>query len=111
MTSPQGLTDEQVEILLNALLDFHSLLTGLSNRLQSKLAQVEQRIAEERASARPVLSPAPTLHLLNDVSNHNISPQEMPVPPSPDKEFVPENEWLPVSAESFTMIDFDDDES
>ena len=107
MTSSQGLTDEQVETLLNALLDFHRLLTGLSNNLQSKLAQVEQRIAAERANTGSTLTSAPTLTLLTDVS---VSEPEPPPPPPTEPE-TPVYELSTAHTEAFSVVDFDDDEN
>ena len=110
MTSSQGLTDEQVETLLNALLDFHRLLTGLSNNLQSKLTQVEQRIAAERASTGSVLKPAPALTLLTTVAaNEPETVAALPLLPTEPE--IPVYELSTANTEVFSVVDFDDDES
>lgn len=54
--SPQGLSDEQVEELLQALLDFRRILLSLNDRFQNRMALLEKEFAEQRsqpASARP----------------------------------------------------------
>jgi hypothetical protein len=111
MARSQGLTDDQVDELLNALLDFHSLLTGLSNRFQSRLAQIEQQFDQER-SAAPILGQAiadPTMTMRLGA----VPVDEKPVSQASSISLLKELEdevFEPESGEEFAIVDFEDDE-
>lgn len=120
----QGLSDEQVEELLHALLDFHRLLVGLTDRFQARLAQVEQRIAQERAAAptlgqpmtRDPISPLPRKmtpsHALEESTPQPSEhlPEATPGPISLLKELEAEVFEPDAGGEEFSIVDFDDDE-
>lgn len=114
-TEPQGLSDEQVEELLHALLDFRAMLLGLTDRFQTRLALLEQEFAERRTAPLSVESSRPTAG--------GIRPSA-PIA-APQHEAALEKEAFELSAldddeaeevydssegESFSIVDFDDDD-
>lgn len=101
-----GMTDEQVEELLNALLNFREILLGLNDRFQNRMALLEQEFAERRtapavvAPQKPVASlerqAAPELGALEDIESFDILDD--------DEAFEPEE------TDSFSILDIDDDD-
>lgn len=123
-TQTQGLSDEQIEELLHALLDFHSLLIGLSDRFQLRLAQIEQQFAQERAAA-PVLGKPVTADQISRQARATIPSAVAANPSSSSSESIPETAPGTISllkeleaevfepdagGEEFSIVDFDDDE-
>lgn len=111
-TEPQGLTDEQVEELLHALLDFRAMLMGLTDRFQSRMALLEQEFAERRTAplkkdfARPAtgsLRPAAPLQ----APKHEAALEKEAFALDAEEE----TETFAVEAgEAFTIVDFEDDD-
>lgn len=105
-TQSSGMTDEQVEELLQALLSFRETLLGLNDRFQNRMALLEQEFAERRSApaevstAKPVASlerqAAPELSEMEEIDDFDILDDE--------EAFEPEE------AESFSILDIDDDE-
>jgi len=110
MTSTQGLTDEQVEELLHALLDFHSLLVGLTDRFHSRLAQLEQQFSQERSAAPVLGQPIPSGPLPRP-ETRAAEPETQSTPGSISLLKELEDEvFEPDTGEEFAIVDFDDDE-
>lgn len=111
-TENQGLTDEQVEELLHALLDFRAMLLGLTDRFQTRMALLEQEFAERRTAplkrdaSRPatgsIRPAAPTQAPKHEAA---LEKEAFELTQEEEKEaFVPE------ATEAFTIVDFDDDD-
>ncbi|MGV3525911.1 MAG: hypothetical protein ACO1RX_16930 [Candidatus Sericytochromatia bacterium] len=105
--SNQGLSDEQVEELLQALLDFRQLLLGLTDRYQTRLALLEQEFAERRTAPLKAGTPG--------VARAGIRPAEPVRAPEREVEAdLPEAEAEEVfdldAGESFSIVDFEDDD-
>ncbi len=115
----QGLSDEQVEELLSALMDFRQMLLGLTDRFQSRLALLEEEFETRRAAPaqlstaipqaglRASRSPTAKLGALPD------SPFQEPAAAEPTQEtdiFDDEEAFEPDETEAFAIVDFDDDD-
>ncbi|MGE3725932.1 MAG: hypothetical protein AB7I41_10310 [Candidatus Sericytochromatia bacterium] len=111
MARSQALSDDQVDELLNALLDFHSLLTGLSNSFQSRLAQIEQQFTQERAAAPVLGQPVTSATMTMRLGEKPI--EEKPLTQASSISLLKELEdevFEPESGEEFAIVDFEDDE-
>lgn len=109
-TQSQGLSDEQVEELLNALLDFRAMLLGLTDRFQSRMALLEQEFEERRTgpldmSKRPIAgSIRPSAPLTGPLS-------KMEPEPEPEAFDIETDEVFDASeGEAFSIVDIDDDD-
>jgi len=126
VSSSQGMTDEQVEELLQALLDFRELLVGLNDRFQHRMALLEQEFAEQRTlpqapekrlqSATGPL-PRPGTGSLARMGTGTLTRPtarpEVPAPRAPEPEPMPEPEeetFEPDEMEGFSIVDIDDDD-
>lgn len=127
-THPQGLSDEQVEELLQALLDFRSILMGLNDRFQNRMALLEKEFAEQRSTPaatlprpgtgplpRPGTGPLPrpgTGSLRRPGTGPlTASPEPVPEPPPPEPDDEIESiAFKPEEAESFSIVDIDDED-
>lgn len=122
----QGLSDEQVEELLQALLDFRSILMGLNDRFQNRMALLEKEFAEQRSTPavapRPGTGPLPrpgTGPLPRPGTGSLRRPGTGPLaaPPEPEPDVLPEPDdeieamaFKPEEAESFSIVDIDDED-
>lgn len=124
---PQGLSDEQVEELLQALLDFRSILMGLNDRFQNRMALLEKEFAEQRSTPaatvprpgtgplpRPGTGPLPRpgTGALRRPGTGPLAPAPAPdpepLPPEPDE--IEAIAFKPEEAESFSIVDIDDED-
>ncbi|HEY9842368.1 MAG TPA: hypothetical protein V6D23_18040 [Candidatus Obscuribacterales bacterium] len=111
-TQPQGLTDEQVEELLHALLDFRAMLLGLTDRFQTRMALLEQEFSERRTVPVKLETPRPATGSIRPAApvqapQHEAALEKIAFELSPE----PETEAFgPDVDESFTIVDFDDDD-
>lgn len=111
-TEPQGLTDEQVEELLHALLDFRAMLMGLTDRFQSRMALLEQEFSERRT--------APLKQSYSRPATGGIRPSTPAMAPQHESALEKESFELELeeeteafgaeTGEAFTIVDFDDDD-
>lgn len=117
----QGMSDEQVEELLEALLEFRELLMGLNDRFQSRMALLEQEFAERRAAVNlppkpKEASPAPVIERKSFQSAASAALAELdPEAESEAEEEVfdildDEDAFDPDEEDSFSIVDFDDDD-
>ena len=110
-TSP-GMTDEQVEELLNALLDFRQMLLGLTDRFQSRLALLEQEFSERRTAPPRKTGP---LALQGAAVATRLQPQAPLAAPEPDPleafDILDDEEaFEPDDGEAFSILEIDEDE-
>jgi len=115
----QGLSDEQVEELLSALMDFRQMLLGLTDRFQSRLALLEQEF-ETRRTTGP-LNPA-AVPQAGGITRRSSTATLGELPDSPFQEpvapetapagdiFDDEEAFEPDETEAFSIVDFDDDD-
>ena len=114
MADTQGMTDEQVEELLHALLDFRSMFVSLTDRFQNRLALLEQEFSDYRNTPQPDPSAASPQTALKQRAG--TAPLEMPHMPSVlDPEELPtpleeEDAFLPEETDAFSIVDIDDDD-
>lgn len=113
--SQPGLTDEQVDQLLDALLDFRDALMNLTDRFHQRMAKVEQELSAARQ--KPIKSyeavsktlARPERMTLQDLSiepGEDFSPTRLE---KPDTE--PEADLFDLGdEEDFALLDFDDDD-
>ena len=110
MAQKEGMTDEQVEELVHALLDFRNMLSSLTDRFQNRLALLEQEFADYR-SGEPTAPTTPVASLKN---RPGTAPLEMPVDvpvASPEADLMDDEEaFLPEETETFSIVDIDDDD-
>lgn len=114
MAETKGMSDEQVEELLHALLDFRNMLVSLTDRFQNRLALLEQEFADYRNTPSEVQreSVAP----LNGLKQRpGAVPLEMPhmpqvLSPEHDAAFLDDEAFSPEETDAFSIVDIDDDD-
>lgn len=111
MAETQGMTDQQVEELLHALLDFRKMLVSLTDRFQNRLALLEQEFEDYRSTpARATPSQSPTMLK----QRLGTAPLEMPNMPnvleSTPQPLEEEEAFLPEDTDAFSIVDIDDDD-
>lgn len=104
----QGLSDEQVEELLSALLDFRAMLLGLTDRFQTRMALLEQEFAERRTAPLKLDQNKPVAGGIRPSAPVGESLAE----PEPQAGFDIEAEEVfdDQESEAFAIVDFDDDD-
>lgn len=113
-THSTGMTDEQVEELLEALLNFREVLLGLNDRFQNRMALLEQEFAERRSNPveldaeKPLAalqrSATPELAEMEDFTGFETEAEE-------NFDLLDEEEaFEPEEAEAFSILDIDDDD-
>ena len=112
MAEQSGMTDEQVEELVHALLDFRSMLVSLTDRFQNRLALLEQEFADYRSgeSSQNADGSAPLQSLKQ---RPGTAPLEMPNMPEslevPDL-LADDDAFSPEDTDAFAIVDLDDDD-
>lgn len=115
----QGLSDEQVEELLSALMDFRQMLLGLTDRFQSRLALLEQEFETRRAAPAHLspLTPQTGLRARRSATTElgvmPDSPFQEPAVAEAQPEgdiFDDEEAFEPDETEAFAIVDFDDED-
>jgi hypothetical protein len=109
MAETQGMTDQQVEELLHALLDFRKMLVSLTDRFQNRLALLEQEFEDYRSAPQGTgpLSPEALKQ------RPGTAPLEMPNMPTvlANELSAPgEAVFLPEDTDAFSIVDIDDDD-
>jgi len=111
MTESAALTDEQVEQILNALLDFRDMLVSLTERFHQRLAVVEQDIALRRQAPMPVASEDPVLKTLDRSAKPELSLLDAEAKFNALEEKEEKEEVYDLTeGEEFSLMDFDDDD-
>lgn len=118
-----GMSDEQVEELLEALLEFRELLLGLNDRFQSRMALLEQEFAERRAavnlppgeSQEKAETPAPSIERKDFKSAASAALAELDPEDAADEVesfdiLDDEDAFDPDEEDDFSIVDFDDDD-
>lgn len=109
-TQPQGLTDEQVEELLHALLDFRAMLLGLTDRFQTRMALLEQEFAERRTAPLKLDASRPAAGGIRP-SAPLMAPQHESALEKDGFDLAEDEEsYETAEGESFSIVDFDDDD-
>ncbi len=114
-TQPQGLSDEQVEELLHALLDFRAMLLGLTDRFQTRLALLEQEFAERRTAPVAVENSRPSAAGIRPASpllapQHEAALEKESFDLTETEEEDSTEVFSSSESESFSIVDFDDDD-
>lgn len=110
MAETQGMTDQQVEELLHALLDFRKMLVSLTDRFQNRLALLEQEFEDYRSAPEQMSAPQSPGTLKQ---RPGTAPLEMPhMPTVLDNELSSPEEtvFLPEDTDAFSIVDIDDDD-
>lgn len=110
MPETQGMTDQQVEELLHALLDFRKMLVSLTDRFQNRLALLEQEFEDYRSAPTHATAPQSPRVLKQ---RPGTAPLEMPNMPNVlDKstQAIEEEAFMPEDTDSFSIVDIDDDD-
>lgn len=106
----QGLSDEQVEELLHALLDFRAMLLGLTDRFQTRMALLEQEFAERRTAPLKLDSSRPAAGGIRPASPVQAPRHEAALEQEQFALTEEEEVYQADAGESFTIVDFDDDD-
>ena len=110
MAETQGMTDQQVEELLHALLDFRKMLVSLTDRFQNRLALLEQEFEDYRSTPTHAAPQSPGMLK----PRHGTAPLEMPNMPNVldnQVQLLEEEEaFIPEDTDSFSIVDIDDDD-
>jgi len=105
-TQATGMTDEQVEELLNALLNFREILLGLNDRFQNRMALLEEEFAERRQAMPTTNNQKPTASL-----ERQTTPELGEMDEVEDFDILDDEEaFEPDETEAFSILDIDDDD-
>lgn len=109
-TQPQGLSDEQVEELLHALLDFRAMLLGLTDRFQTRMALLEQEFSERRTAPLSLDKGRPATGSIRR-ENKILAPQHEEALEKEGFDLGADEEVYQASeSEGFSIVDFEDDD-
>ncbi len=114
MAETKGMSDEQVEELLHALLDFRNMLVSLTDRFQNRLALLEQEFADYRNT--PAEAQRESASPLNSLKQRpGTAPLEMPhmpqvLSPDPEDALLDDEAFSPEETDAFSIVDIDDDD-
>lgn len=105
-TQPTGMTEQQVEELLQALLNFREILLGLNDRFQNRMALLEQEFAERRLAGPAPVSKQPTASL-----ERQASPELGDIEEIESFDILDDDEaFEPEETDAFSILDIDDDD-
>ena len=110
MAETQGMTDQQVEELLHALLDFRKMLVSLTDRFQNRLALLEQEFEDYRSAPAQTGAPQTPGALKQRAGTAPLEMPNMPTVLGNDLEPQAEEVFLPEDTDAFSIVDIDDDD-
>ncbi len=116
MAQQEGMTDQQVEELVHALLDFRNMLVSLTDRFQNRLALLEQEFADYRNAPEQSAEGAPVQSIRNTSGTAPLEMPNLPDPADPSgltdpPDFLEDDDaFAPEDTDAFSIVDIDDDD-